>query len=293
MIDLVFHCGTLNDLPSADCLALLHELLDHGLGRYITSSEYTEPFRQIAVSDTLAVLQRLAASPATARRDHCRQLPPQAAYFTKGEVLKLADAAIAHGHDNLARRLLALPVLQSMEVQELCMLLETAAHQQSSTVFWEFTQIPRFEQVDVKQLLKLLKLLAQQPPAPANERNGFNRMIASLYHLPVQYGQLLKAAMRSGEARIFSALTEEQPCAVVSSSQALLDEDFEGLLKEAVADGHELAACNLLRLPKAGKLPRDMLQQLYNMSVEKGQVVVQRGLDYLLHLQQLEASISS
>jgi hypothetical protein len=281
-----------SNLSSADYLGLLHELLDHGYGKCITAMDYPGPLKRIAASDMLAVLQRLAASPAPARPNYCGGLPPQTAHFTKEEVVQLADAAISHGHHGFANRLLALPVLQCFGKQELCLLLETAAHHGSWVVVSKLARLPVFEQVDVMVLLNLLKQLAQKPPAPAEERSGLIRLIASLYHLPALYGQLVKAAMQSGEVVIFSALTIEQPRRIPSFCQALLYEDLQDLLKEAVADGHELAACNLLRSPHAGKLPRALLQELHSLAVEKGQVGVQHGLAYLLHLQQLEASIN-
>jgi hypothetical protein len=286
--------GKWSDLSSADLLALLHELLDHGCGKSITGMDYRpDPFKQISVSDMLAVLQRLASSPAPTRPCRFGGLPPQAAHFAKEEVLELAEAAISHGHHGFADALLAPPVLQSLGKEKLYSLLETAARFDSWVVVSKLARLPVFQQVDVTLLLNLLKLLKQKPPAPAPKLSGFTRLIANLYHLPALYGQLLKAAMQSGEASIFSAMTIDHPWPGPSFSRVLQDEDLQGLLKQAVADGHELTACNLVRLPQAGRLPRGLLQQLHTTAVEKGQVVVQRGLDYLLHLQQLEASIKS
>jgi hypothetical protein len=288
-IDLIFLYGRLNDLSSADLLALLHEGLDHGHGELLNTLTMSDSFKQIAVCDVLGVLQRLAATPAPAnwREDFYSVRPclPQAAHFTKEEVLQLATAAISHGHDGFASSLLELPVLQSLEKQELYLLLQTAALHETSRVVFKLVNLPLFEQIDVTLLLNLLKQLAQKPSAPANERNGLLDLIAFLSHSTVQYGQLVKAAMRSGEAVVFSAMTKVKLLVPLP--------DLGDYLKEAIADGHELAACNLLRSPEAGKLPRALLQQLHNMAVEKGQVGVQHGLAYLLHLQQLEASLDS
>jgi hypothetical protein len=290
LIDYLLDYGPLKSLSTVEQLALLRELLDHGCGKYIGGYlTRSEPLKQIEVSDMLAILQRVAASPAPAdpASEYLRYavLPPQAAYFTKEEGLQLAHAAISHGHDGLAGRLLELPVLQSLEDQELYLLLEAAALQASRQVVYKLVGLPFFERLDVTLLLNLLKLLAQQPPTPANGQTEFARLIVSVSQLPVQYGQLLKAAMRSGEAEVFSALTEVKPLAPLP--------DLQEYQKEAIAGGHELAACGLLRSPEAGKLPGTKLQELHDMALEKGQVVLQQGLAYLLHLQQLAASIKS
>jgi hypothetical protein len=279
--------GRLDKLSSADHLALLHELLDHGCGKSITGMDYPDPFKQIAVSDMLAVLQRLAAAPAMLK--YWGQLPPQAAHFKKEEVLQLADAAIFHGHHCFADRLVELPAMQLVDKQELYTLLGKAAHHDSISVFWKLTHFPLYERVDDTLLLNLLQLLVSAQPKRLGSGGSqamhcyLQRALHSLP--PVRRGQLLKMAMQKGKAQIFSALTEVEPLMVLSNLQ-----DF---LREAIAGGHELAACNLLRSPEAGKLPRAKLQELQKMAVEQGQGVVQRGLDYLLHLQQLEASIMS
>ena len=282
VIEIFFqHPSPLSRWPAADVLPLLHELLDHGHGSHIRGIADTDMFKELAVNDVLALLQRLAATAASPPMYYFPDLPQQAAHFSKQEVLSLADTAIANGHFGLAEQLIQLPLMQSLSSMELHQLLQQAVSHDSDRLFYRLSRHPKFQQLTVPLLLDLLQLHFLLRTSPT-----FGTVMGSLHLLPAEtLGQLIEAAMLSGNAELFAALTDV--------SSVLRPPNYWELLEKAVTEGHELAACNLLRLPEARHLPQGLLQGLKELAADKGQEVVQLGLGYLLRLQQLEASTSS
>ena len=281
VIDIFFQrTSPLYRWAAGDFLQVLHELLDHGHGSYIRDITFTDSFKELAVSDVLVVVQRLAGAASQPFRFYTGF--PQAAHFTKQEVISLVDLAMANDQPDIAERLIELPQMQLLSSQEFYNLLQQAVNHEKHMISRELCRLPGFEQLTVPLLLDLL----HKSQFLLGTDRIFNDLLRSLPCLPVEtLCQLSEAAMQSDNAELFAALT--------GISSVLRLPNFGELLDKAVAEGRELAACNLLRLPEARHLPQGMLQGLKELAAEKGQEVVQLGLDYLLHVQQLEASTSS
>jgi hypothetical protein len=264
-----------NMLQPGDLASLLHELLDSLEGE-IEARDILKTMERLSVPDLLATMQRLAAAGAAVKASEIVFLPHTAESFSKEEFLGLMERAVASGSSFVCNALLDLTVAKQLSTADLVFIIKAATSGSHVVTFDHMlSTLPGFQELDAGGLVELMQLaLSGGGGKPLCEGLLSNFGICRPPNSQ-RLQQLYEAILQSGNLLLLRLIIK---CPYIGCPGSMVAK----LLRQAIAGGHELAACELMKVPATQDLSIRQLQKLKRMAEKKGMEVVPAGLNYIL-----------